>query len=79
MKKIHLYSKDDCHLCEVVLSVLQKVQNKIPFELLVTKIFVGHPKYEKYKNEIPLVFIDGELVFKFNIDEEKLCKKLEED
>ena len=78
MVRIHLYSKEDCHLCDEAKIVIEKIQQQIPFELIVTKIFEGHPKFERFKEKIPVIYIDGEQSFLYRVDEKEFVKKIRE-
>ena len=76
MTIVELYSKDDCHLCDVARDILHKVQRSIPFELNVIKIQEGDGYYEQYKERIPVVLINKEFAFQYRIREVELIAKL---
>ena len=78
MIRIHLYSKEDCHLCDEAKSVIEKLQQQHPFELVVTKIFEGHPKFKEFSEKVPVVFVEGEQAFVYRVNEEKLLTKIQE-
>ncbi len=78
MVLVHLYSKDDCHLCDIALKVIEHAQLKHPFQLLVTKINEDHPKYGRFKEQIPVVFVEGEQTFMYKVNEERLLQKIKE-
>ena len=59
MRKIVVYSKDGCHLCEKVIAELEKLRSAEGFDL-TTREITGDPElYERYKNMIPVISIDG--------------------
>jgi len=59
MRRIVVYSKDGCHLCEKVISELEKLRSAEGFDL-TTRDITGDPElYERYKNMIPIISIDG--------------------
>ena len=74
---VELYSKNDCHLCEVVKENLLKAQKSHPFELKEIKIHEGHEHFEQYKERIPVVFINKEFAFQHRVSEEALLKRLQ--
>jgi glutaredoxin len=77
MTIVELYSKDDCHLCDIALEVLQNVREIIPFELQQVKIREGDEYFEKYKERIPVVFINKEFAFQYKVRKDELIAKLE--
>ena len=59
MRRVVVYSKDGCHLCENVISELEKLRAVESFELTTLDITGDPTLYERYKNIIPVVLIDG--------------------
>ena len=70
MIRVEIYGKRDCCLCDEAKAALLKVQREIPFELHEIDIESTPELYERYKERIPLVFINERLAFKFRVDEE---------
>lgn len=62
MIRVTLYSRPGCHLCELVERVLHHVATKKPFELIVRNIDDDPVDLEKYKNDIPVVSVNGKEV-----------------
>ncbi len=80
MKQVLLYSRSGCHLCEVALETLEKLQNELkdqqPFEIEV-ELIDGHPELEaKYGEEIPVTVIDGKVHDFWRVDPERFRKAL---
>ena len=80
MKQVLLYSRSGCHLCEVALETLEKLQNELkdqqPFEIEVVLID-GQPELEeKYGEEIPVTVIDGKVHDFWRVDPERFRKAL---
>ena len=80
MKQVLLYSRSGCHLCEVALETLEKLQNEMkdqqPFEIEVLLID-GHPDLvAKYGEEIPVTVIDGKVHDFWRVDPERFRKAL---
>ncbi len=74
--KVEIYCKPDCHLCDEAKSVLLAAQKKFFFNLIEVDITTDKVLVEKYKEEIPVVFINDRKAFKFHIDENELSKRL---
>jgi len=73
---VEIYSKPDCCLCDQAKEILLKVQKTHPFTLEEIDISLDKTLLEKYKEEIPVIFINGRKVFKFRLTEEEMIKKL---
>jgi glutaredoxin len=61
--KVVLYSKNGCHLCERAHSVLQELDSCQNIVLEIVDISKDPDHFEKYFLSIPVVEIDGEVVF----------------
>ena len=73
---VEIYSKPHCSLCEEAKKILLKVKETLHFELKEIDISSDNSVLEKYKEQIPIIFINGKKAFKFHVDEEELKKKL---
>ena len=63
MTKVVLYSRSGCHLCDIALETLEKLQSELseeaPFEIEVLLID-GNPDLEKrFGEQVPVTYIDG--------------------
>ncbi len=76
MTRVELYSKKDCHLCDVAHEVLLKAAERQPFDLDVIRVQEGDPRFEEFKERFPVIYIDGEFAFQYRIDEDALLAKL---
>lgn len=76
MTQVIVYSKPDCCLCDEVKSKLRRLQQAHPFEWREVNILEDRETYEKFKEEIPVVFINGKKTFKYRLDEKKFLKQL---
>lgn len=74
--QIDIYGKDNCHLCEIAKETLEKVQAQYNIQINQVDITKDEKIYEKYKNEIPVIFIKGKMAFKYKINEKRLIKFL---
>jgi glutaredoxin len=73
---VEIFSKPDCPLCDDAKEVLLAVQRRIPFRLVETNIEDDPVLYERYKYDIPVVFIGGKKAFKHRVDEKALEARL---
>lgn len=71
MIEVSIYSRSNCHLCEVALSVLEEIRNELDFQ--ITKILIdGKPELEeKYGEQVPVILINGQPHDFFRIDPER--------
>jgi glutaredoxin len=77
MIEVVVYSKPGCCLCDDVKAKLETLQASHSFNLRVLNILDDPEAHQKFKEEIPVVFINGRKAFKYYLDEEKFLKKLE--
>ncbi len=76
MREVVVYTKPDCCLCDEAKSLLRKLAMSHQFDWHEINI-LGDPEiYEKFKDEIPVVFIDGRKAFKYRIDEKEFMRRL---
>ena len=76
MIRVEVYGKRECCLCEEVKALLLKVQREIHFDLRDIDIESTPELYETYKEQVPLVFVNGRLAFKFRVDEKTFRRRL---
>jgi hypothetical protein len=69
-------SKDDCHLCDEALEVVEAVRRKHPFRLRVVKITKGDEWYDRFWDKIPVGLVDGGMIFKYRVTADELLVKL---
>lgn len=74
MHKITVMSKPGCHLCEAAVQVAQKIVGAhIPVLIEEVDITQDQDLLEKYRDDIPVVLIDGVERFRHSIDPDKLA------
>jgi glutaredoxin len=66
--KVEIYSKADCSLCDDAKAILEEVRLRVPFELVEIDIEKDASAFERYRYDIPVVFIDGQKAFKHRLD-----------
>ena len=67
MRRVILYSKPGCHLCEPVEEVILAVRREREFEFAVRNIEEDAAEFEKYKNAIPVVVVDGREIARYKL------------
>jgi glutaredoxin len=77
MIDVLVYSKPGCCLCDEVKEELKGLQTSHAFNLREVNILEDAEAHEKFKEEIPVVFINGKKAFKYYLDEKQFLKKLE--
>jgi glutaredoxin len=74
--RIQLLGKPGCHLCEEAKGVVQSVCAELRLALELIDI-EEHPElYERFKEEIPVLLLDGRKIFKYHIEPEALRNAL---
>ena len=67
MHDVVVYSRKDCHLCDVVKNTLMQVQGKADFQWREVDIDADPELLRKFTDEVPVVFIDGRKAFKYRM------------
>ncbi len=76
MKHVVLYSKPGCCLCDEVKAQLERLQKTHAFEWRETNILEEPDAFQRFKEEIPVVFIDGKKAFKYHLNEDEFLRRL---
>jgi glutaredoxin len=74
--RITIYSKKDCHLCENAKSILRKFAVQYPLEIEDIDIETHKEFFDRFQQEIPVVYFEGRKLFKFRIDEKRLHRTI---
>ncbi len=69
MANLTIYTKKDCHLCDIAKATLHKIQKDVPFSLREVDIEKDREAYEKYRYLIPVLEMDGKIIFTYRINE----------
>ena len=76
MHDVVVYSREGCHLCDVVKETLKQVETRADFQWREVDIDADPELRAKYNDEVPVVFIDGRKAFKYHMDAEQFLKVL---
>lgn len=77
MKKLTLYSRVGCHLCDVMKEQIEKYAGRYAFSLDVVDIDKDDELRAEYDWDVPVLLVDGEKIAKYRLDEAMLVRRLE--
>ena len=77
MITIEVMTKQDCCLCDEAKAVIEQVIAELPAELKMTDIESDPELFERYKEKIPVILINGEESFVYKVHPVTLRKKLD--
>ena len=77
MITIEVMTKKDCCLCDDAKEIIEQVIGEFPAEMKMTDIESDSELFERYKEKIPVVLINGEESFVYKVHPVTLRKKLE--
>ena len=78
MAHLTVYSKPGCHLCEEAIRVLTQLQAQTPFTLEEINIQDDPALFTEYGEQIPVVLLNGSVLFEYAVEEDVLRQKLRE-
>lgn len=76
MKKVTVYSRSGCHLCEVAIDLINsvKLENKFSLEI---KLIDNNGELEKeYGEQVPVILIDGKVHDYWRVDLARFTKAI---
>ena len=74
MRVVTLYGRPGCHLCDEARESLQRVQTRAPFALQEVDITTDDVLHARYLERIPVISLDGEDLFDYEVDEDALVR-----
>ena len=77
MTVVTVYSRKNCHLCEVAVEKLETVKVELSFEIEKVYIDGDTELTSKYGEEVPVIHIDGKHHDMFRVDLERFRSSLE--
>jgi glutaredoxin len=72
MTTVTLYTKPDCHLCDVAHGVLEEVREEFAFDIERVDISRDRALRKRYGVRIPVVAVNGVELFEHRVDDRKL-------
>ena len=76
MSVITLYTRAGCHLCDEAREALLRVRAEAPFTLQEVDIERDDDLLRRYLERIPVVCLNGEELFDYEVDEQALSRRL---
>ena len=58
MKKVTIYSRTGCHLCEIAIDRVKSVKNEFNFDLQIKLIDNSLDLEKEYGEQVPVIMID---------------------
>ena len=74
---ITIYSKPDCHLCDLAKQVVERCRKKVDFSLEIVDISQNAELFERYRNDIPVILLDGTEIARHFVRERQLLELLQ--
>ncbi len=75
--EIVLYGRADCRLCDEAKGVLRRVAAAYPAAIREVDILAAPELDLRFREEIPVVFVEGRKAFKFRVPEGELRRRLD--
>ena len=72
MVTVTIYSKKECHLCDIAKEELEALRCEFEFSINEVDIEKDKLAFEKYKYLIPVVEVDGKTISTYKVDTKKM-------
>ena len=76
MKKVLIYSRTGCHLCEIAIDQINSVRNEKNFQVEIKLIDGSYELEEKYGEQVPVIFIDKKIHDYWRVDLKRFTKAI---
>ena len=76
MKKVTIYSRSGCHLCEMAIDRINSTLNELDFELDIKLIDDDIKLQEEFGEQVPVILIDGTVHDYWRVDLERFTKAI---
>ena len=77
MHQIRLYTRQGCHLCDTARRVIEQARKQVEFTFEAIDIDSDTALRDKYNEDVPVVSIDGQDLFRWSVDHDALMSRLE--
>ena len=77
MKKVTVYSRSGCHLCEIAIDRIKSTMDNLKFELDIKLIDDDLKLQEEYGEQVPVRLIEGKVHDYWRVDLERFTKAIE--
>ena len=76
MKKVTVYSRSGCHLCEIAIDQIQSVKKDLDFDLEIKLIDQDLNLEKEYGEQVPVILIDDKIHDYWRIDLKRFTKAI---
>ncbi len=77
MRRVVLYGKPGCHLCDEARAVVTAVRARQPFDLEEVDVSTDPELHRRYGERIPVLALDGDELFEFHVEADELARRLQ--
>ncbi len=77
MKVLTFYGKPGCHLCDDARAVVADAARERDFELREVDVSLDPELHRAYGERIPVVAVDGDELFQYHVDPDRLLAALD--
>jgi len=80
MPLVTFFTKEDCSLCRAAWFVVERARRRVSFDVVCVDITrPGNERwYDAYRNDIPVIHLDGREIFRHRVDEARLMALIAE-
>lgn len=79
MRRVRVYLREGCHLCEEALEVLDRLRREIPFELVEVDVDSDPSLAALFGERVPVVTVDGQVASQLLVREDQVRRQLAEE
>ena len=76
MKKVTVYSRSGCHLCEIAIDRIKSIKGELKFELDIKLIDDDLKLQEEYGEQVPVILIEDKVHDYWRVDLERFTKAI---
>ncbi len=76
MKKVTVYSRSGCHLCEIAIDQIQSVKKDLDFDLEIKLIDQDLNLEKEYGEQVPVILIDDKIHDYWRVDLKRFTKAI---
>jgi len=76
MKKVKIYSRTGCHLCEIAIDRITSVKEELNFNLEVELIDSSIELQQEYGEQVPVILIDDKVHAYWRVDLDRFTKAI---
>lgn len=76
MKKVTIYSRSGCHLCEIAIDKVKSVKNEFDFDLQIKLIDNSLELEKEYGEQVPVIMINDKVHDYWRVDLERFIEAI---